>query len=261
MKYAQIRYAGVEVRPDNELNALTLLGVGSGTTLDFIELYRGKDDGIEMFGGTVNFKHVVAMGNSDDSVDWGGGWNGKAQFVLIKQISDDGDNGIEADNNEVDHNSSPRAKPTLVNFTALGTGTTIGGNGALLRRGTGANIYNSIFSGFAKSCLNIDSEATFTAAGSPNSLSGRLTVNNTLVNCTKNFDDVATEPFLVSAWFNAQAGNKAETPALNNYLPTGSIIASSNVMAEDAFFEKVSFVGAFADRQDDWTKGWTIGLE
>lgn len=260
LKYAQIRYAGIEVRPDNELNALTLLGVGADTTLDFIELYRGKDDGIEMFGGTANFKHIVSLGNSDDSVDWGGGWNGKAQFVLIKQIADDGDNGIEADNNEVDHNSLPRAKPILANFTALGSGTTVGANGALLRRGTGVNIFNSIFTGFAKTCLNIDSDATFANAGTPTQLTGQLTVNNTLVSCTKNFDDVATEPFPVSAWFNAQAGNKAEKPALTGYLPTGSITATSTTMVQDSFFEQVPYVGAFADNNDDWTKGWTFGL-
>jgi hypothetical protein len=261
LKYAQIRYAGIQVRPDQELNALTLLGVGAGTTLDFVQLYRGSDDGIEMFGGTVNFKHVVSFGNSDDSVDWGGGWNGRAQYVLIKQIADDGDNGIEADNNEVDNNSSPRAKPLLANFTAIGSGSSVGGNGALLRRGTGANIYNSIFTGFAKTCLNIDSTATFTNAGTPASLSGQLTINSSQVNCTKNFDDVASEPFLVSAWFNAQSGNAAKNPGLSGYLPgSGSILATGAAIPQDAYVEKTNYVGAFANSNDNWTLGWTVGL-
>lgn len=260
MKYAQIRYAGVEVRPDNELNALTLLGVGSGTTLDYIELYRGKDDGIEMFGGTVNFKHIVATANSDDSVDWGAGWNGKAQYVVIKQIANDGDNGIEADNNELDNNSSPRAKPVLANFTVIGSGTTVGGNAALLRRGTGANIYNSIFSGFPKSCLNIDSNATFSNAGTIAALSGQLTIDNSIVNCTKNFDDVTTEPFLVSAWFNAQTGNKAQNPGLNGHLTGALIPATGKAIPADNFIESNKFTGAFADSNDDWTAGWTFGL-
>ena len=260
LKYAQIRYAGFQVRPDNELNALTLLGVGAGTTLDFIQLHRGSDDGIEMFGGTAQFKHIVSSGNSDDSVDWGGGWNGKAQYILIKQIKDDGDNGIEADNNEVDNNSSPRAQPLLANFTAIGSGTSIGGNGALLRRGTGVNLYNSIFTGFAKSCLNIDSTATFTNAGTIGNLSGKLTINNSLVNCTKNFDDVTAEPFLVSAWFNSQVGNSAVTGSLNGYLPSFNIPASGPAIMQDNFIEQTNYIGAFADNNDNWTLGWTIGL-
>ena len=177
MKYVQMRFAGYEVSPDKELNVLTLTGVGAGTILDFIQVHRGSDDGVEMFGGTVQFKHLVSSGNSDDSVDWGGGWTGKAQYVLIKQASDDGDNGIEADNNEDDFNSLPRSKPVLANFTAIGTGSdSIGGNGALLRRGTGANIHNSVFTDFAKSCFNIDSDATFENAGTPGNLTGELTV-------------------------------------------------------------------------------------
>ncbi len=261
LKYAQIRYAGFQVRPDQELNALTLLGVGAGTTLDFIEVYRGSDDGIEMFGGTAQFKHLVSYGNSDDSVDWGAGWKGKAQYVLIKQIADDGDNGIEADNNEVDNNSLPRAQPLLANFTVLGSGTTVGANGALLRRGTGANIYNSIFAGFAKTCLNIDTNATFSNAGSIGNFSGNLTINNSLVNCTKNFDDVTTEPFLVSAWFNGHLGNTTATGSQNTYLlPNANIPATGPAIKQDNFIEPNNYIGAFLDRNDNWTLGWTIGV-
>ncbi|MDD2758999.1 MAG: hypothetical protein PHH11_01765 [Methylomonas sp.] len=262
MKYVQIRYAGYEVSPDKELNALTLTGVGSGTVLDFIQLHQGSDDGIEMFGGTVNFKHVVSSENSDDSVDWGNGWAGKAQYVLIKQASDDGDNGIEADNHETDFNSLPRAKPILVNFTALGTNnTSVGANGALLRRGTGVNIHNSVFTGFRKSCLNIDSDATFTNAGTPSNLTGELTAVNTFVDCAVNFDDQANEPFLVSAWFSNQSGNQIANPHLNGYLPSAnSPLLQTGSTTADGFIETTNYSGAFADQNDDWTQHWTHGL-
>jgi hypothetical protein len=262
LKYAQIRYAGNQIRPDQELNVLTLLGVGAGTTIDFVQLHRGSDDAIEMFGGTVNFKHVVATGNSDDSVDWGQGWTGKAQFVLIQQIEDDGDNGIEADNNEVDFNSLPRSKPVLANFTAIGTGSpSIGGDGALLRRGTGANIYNSVFTGFRRSCLNIDSDATFLNAGTPGNLTGQLTAVNTFVNCAVNFREEAGDAFLVSNWFMLQTANEAADPQLNGFLPApGSPLLSAGAPVADSFFESTSYSGAFADANDDWTKGWTFGL-
>ncbi|MGZ8239896.1 MAG: hypothetical protein ACXWTK_00090 [Methylobacter sp.] len=262
LKYAQIRFAGNQIRPDQELNALTLLGVGAGTTIDFVQLHRGSDDGIEMFGGTVNFKHVVATGISDDNVDWGQGWTGKAQFVLVQQIEDDGDNGIEADNNEGDFNSLPRSKPMLANLTMIGTGNPgIGGDGALLRRGTGANIHNSVFTGFRRSCLNIDSDATFQNAGTPSNLTGQLTAINTFVDCAINFREEAGDPFLVSGWFMAQAGNEAADPQLNGFLPApGSPLLSGGAPVADSFFESTNYSGAFADENDNWTNGWTFGL-
>jgi hypothetical protein len=262
LKYAQIRYAGNQIRPDQELNALTLLGVGSGTSIDFVQLHRGSDDGIEMFGGTVNFKHVVTTGISDDNVDWGQGWTGKAQFVLMKQIEDDGDNGIEADNNEGDFNSLPRSKPMLANITAIGTGNPgVGGDGALLRRGTGANIFNSIFTGFRRSCLNIDSDATFQNAGTPGNLTGQLTMVNTYVDCTINFNEQPADPFRVSDWFLTQQGNEAADPTLNDFLPAvGSPLLSAGAPVADGFFEATNYSGAFADEDDNWTKGWTFGL-
>ena len=56
------------------------------------------DDGVEFFGGTVRVKNIVITGARDDSMDWVNGWQGKGQFILIKQYDDEGNNGIEADN-------------------------------------------------------------------------------------------------------------------------------------------------------------------
>ncbi|ADE16844.1 hypothetical protein Nhal_3832 [Nitrosococcus halophilus Nc 4] len=260
LKYVQIRYAGFEVRPDQELNGLTLLGVGSGTSIDYVQVHAGLDDGVEMFGGTVNLKHIVLTDIGDDSMDWGQGWQGKAQFVLIRQAADDGDRGIEADNNEDDFNSTPRSKPMISNITALGSA--VSSNGALLRRGTGANIFNSVFTGFGEECLNIDSDATFTNAGTPASLTGELTIQNSYVNCGVNFADSGEDPFLVSDWFNAQAGNVAGNPQLDGYLPAeGSPLSTGGAPVADGFFDYTDFVGAFRNRYDDWTQGWTIALD
>ncbi len=60
LQYLIIEYAGAIISPDNELNGLTCGGVGAGTVLDFIEVYRGNDDAFEFFGGTVNAKHLFA---------------------------------------------------------------------------------------------------------------------------------------------------------------------------------------------------------
>ena len=69
LKYVRIEYAGVPLSPDNELNGLTLGSVGSGTTLDYIQVTRSGDDSFEWFGGTVNAKHILAIGGLDDDFD------------------------------------------------------------------------------------------------------------------------------------------------------------------------------------------------
>ena len=184
MKYVQIRYAGTPVRQDEELNGLTLNGVGSGTLIDHVQVHEGLDDGIEVFGGTVQMKHLVITNAQDDSLDWTQGWKGKAQFVLIKQHPDVGDRGIEADNNEKNNDSTPRSQPILSNLTILGRGGQSATQSVLLRRGTGANIWNSVFVG-SPVCLMIDSPATFINAGNPGSLTGSLTIQTDCSSCIR----------------------------------------------------------------------------
>ncbi|MCB1948543.1 hypothetical protein [Nitrosomonas sp.] len=259
VKYTQILFAGFAVRPNEELNGLTLNGVGAATKLEFIQVHQGLDDGVEMFGGTAQMKYMVLTNNGDDSLDWGSGWTGKAQFVLIKQASDDGDRGIEADNNEVNNDIEPRAKPMLSNMTIIGGSA--GTQGILLRRGTGANIWNTVITGF-QNCISIDGEATFLNAGAPGNLSGELTINNSFVHgCGTDFLDGPGATFATADWFTSQSGNSLEDPLLNGYLPAaGSPLPLSGAPVNDAFFDTVDYVGAFKDADDDWTDEWTFNF-
>ncbi|WP_090701029.1 hypothetical protein [Nitrosomonas aestuarii] len=258
IKYTQILFAGFAVRPNEELNGLTLNGVGSGTVIDFVHVHEGLDDGVEMFGGTVGLKHLVLSNIGDDSLDWGSGWTGKAQFVLIKQAGDDGDRGIEADNNEVNNDITPRAKPMLSNMTMIGA--PVATQGILLRRGTGANIWNSVITGFPD-CVSIDGDATFLNAGAPGNLTGELTMVNSFVRCGNNFLDGNGATFAVADWFTAQSGNSQEDPLLNGFLPAaGSPLTLGGAPVNDAFFDAVDYVGAFKDAGDDWTQEWTFNF-
>jgi hypothetical protein len=80
LEYVVVEYAGNEVTKGDELNGIAFQGVGSGTTVDFVQVHMGFDDGFEFFGGTVNAKHLVSTCNKDDSLDWVHGWKGKAQL-------------------------------------------------------------------------------------------------------------------------------------------------------------------------------------
>jgi len=137
-----IRNTGYEVSTDAELNGLSLAGVGSGTIIDSIIVENGADDGIELWGGTVNLQSVSIINAFDDSLDWDHGWTGSVNGLTIVQniVKDDGSRGIEADNDGSNHNGVPRSNPTIENFTI--TTVASGGEGIYLREGTGAKFIN-----------------------------------------------------------------------------------------------------------------------
>ena len=165
--YTRIEYAGFEVSFGNELNALTMNGVGDGTTIHHVQTHAGLDDGFEWFGGTVNTHHLLATDISDDSFDYSTGFQGMGQFWLAQQDPDDADNGFEVDGNEDDYNAEPFTAPLLANVTLIGKGANGEGgtegesvDGMRLRRGTGGHIVNALVIGFGGDGLDIDNDET-----------------------------------------------------------------------------------------------------
>ena len=69
IRYVSIRYGGTDIGEGNEINGLTMAGVGSGTRIEYVEVFNNKDDGFEWFGGTVNCKYLVSAFNGDDAFD------------------------------------------------------------------------------------------------------------------------------------------------------------------------------------------------
>src|SRR5690554_5538707 len=59
IKYVSIRHGGTNIGSGNEINGLTLGGIGSETVIENIEIVSNQDDGIEWFGGTVNVTNAV----------------------------------------------------------------------------------------------------------------------------------------------------------------------------------------------------------
>lgn len=165
--YTRIEYAGYEISFGNELNALTMNGVGNGTTIHHVQTHAGSDDGFEWFGGTVNTKYLLATDISDDSFDYSTGFQGMGQFWLAQQDPNDGDNGFEVDGNEDDYNATPYTLPLLANITLIGKGVDGAGgtegesvDGLRLRRGTGGIIANALIIGFGDDGLDIDNGET-----------------------------------------------------------------------------------------------------
>jgi hypothetical protein len=125
LNFVSIRYGGFNLSANNEINGLTLGGVGRETEIDYIDIFNNKDDSIEFFGGAVNVKHVISANSGDDGFDFDEGWRGRAQFVFTLQGtpgSDKSDKGFEQDSGLTGDNSQPFAIPTIYNATVVGLG-------------------------------------------------------------------------------------------------------------------------------------------
>jgi len=155
LTYVVIKYAGYEVVDGNELNALTLNAVGSGTTIHHVETYTSLDDGFELFGGAVNMDHIVAVNAGDDSIDYSEGYNGDIQYAIVLHTSG-ANRCIEADNTGVGRGDgiTPTTKLRISNMTCMTSnidqnqGTSPSGKGdsegVIFREGAFFEIYNSL---------------------------------------------------------------------------------------------------------------------
>lgn len=168
LSYVRIEYAGYAFQPDKEINSLTMAAVGSGTTIDHIQVAYAKDDAFEWFGGTVNCKYLIAYKTLDDDFDTDNGFSGKVQFGLIIRDSllADGSRSeaFESDNNSSGSTATPKTTAIFSNVTAIGPRSTTSnvGNplfrgGAHIRRNTGISIFNSIIMGWP---VGIEIDAT-----------------------------------------------------------------------------------------------------
>ena len=256
LRYVRVQFAGEKINDEDELNGIAFQGVGAGTVVDYVQVHRNADDGIEFFGGTVSAKHLVLTDIEDDSVDWTQGWQGNLQYVLVDQGSiDENDRGMELDNLEQNNDALPRSGGVMANFTLLGAPGELGINP---RRGTAGRFSNFLVVGFDR-CLDIDSSATFAVADA-----GELTFENTVLDCNTNIvenDEDTPDPWSVISWFNGQPGNAQADVTLNGaFLPAGSPYLSGHPLDPEVygeFFDDTDYVGAFRSGESAWIMGWT----
>jgi hypothetical protein len=277
MRYCRIEFAGREISPDNELNGLALQGVGRGTTIEYVQVHRNKDDGVEFFGGTARAKYLLVTGAGDDQFDWTDGWRGKGQFWIAQQNPLDGDQGFEADNNGEDNDATPRSFPTIMNVTLIGAMNNNNDEsdiGMLLREGTAANIHNSIVMNFGDAGLDIDQEATFVNAwdDANSTFNGNLAVRKTIFVDNAQVAEADDEgmPFTEQEFVEfadfanwmLDAGTAVVVDPLNidnpDFRATGPAANNDGDMPPIPWFDDVNYIGAVGPDMD-WTDGWTIG--
>jgi hypothetical protein len=277
LKYVRIEFAGYPFEPNKEINGLTMGGVGSGTTIEYVQVSYCGDDSFEWFGGTVNAKHLIAYKGWDDEFDTDYGYSGKLQFLLgvrdPKHADTSKSNGFESDNDAQGSGNTPLTTPIFSNITLIGPlygasadktqddvlyNTEDAANGAKggqfqaamhIRRNSSLRVYNSIFTGWPYG-LNLDKANE-----------GAVVKNVLFAGMWKNFQSDNSETyFQTTALGNKVLSSTNDLISANgNYASVVSSQISGADFADaslgDAFFEKVDYKGAF-NGTNDWTTGW-----
>lgn len=294
LRYVSIRHAGGAVAANVELNGLSLGAVGSGTTIENIEIVSNDDDAIEWWGGTVNMKYLNFMFVNDDGYDIDMDYDGKLQFLFgVKApaaIAAGGESGFEWDGDEAASTwyggytsavTNWRSHPVVYNATiiangsntgASGTGTTTGNPfGISFKSDAEGEIYNSIFAGF-RGGVNFQSasgDSSYT-----NWINNVIKVQcNHWVGCTfpASNANVQLTGADSSKFF---ADNNVNTNTIPGFDYSFNINGTTNVVSDnidvvpssnlattciapaDGFFTPVNFRGAFDATKKPWLNKW-----
>jgi len=273
LRYVRVWHGGRSIGQDNEINGITLAGVGSGTTIEYCEVAFNLDDGFEFFGGTVDIKYCDVLFVGDDAFDVDEGYQGRGQFLFAMVGSEAGNRAHEMDSKtNGDLDSQPRSHPIWYNVTLVGSGsataTADNDQVARLREGLGGEFGNYIVvDGKDIGVRNSDNGtevvtsdwASAQAAGYPNYL--YWSQNNIVYNCAggqfkgaPNFTSLDIDPQLASLDGRETGGVIDPRPAVN-----GPAYQNVDTVPNDRWFVQTSFKGAFD--QDNWLADWSILAE
>jgi hypothetical protein len=295
-RYVRIEFSGIALSTDNEINGLTMAGVGAGTQIDHVQISYGGDDAFEWFGGNVDGKYLISLATIDDDFDTDFGYSGNVQYGLIirdPNLSDisgtSSTNGFESDGDATGSNSFPQTRGQFANVTVYGplatssSSLTTGGNdfkNALrIRRNSSISVYNSVFMGFPAGLL-IDNSGTTPTTNNlgDNVSSGSLFFRGNVISGIKTAADTLkytpngasfTKADL-DTWYNA-GSNKAYTENTSLGLPAvqGSAAfpvapqfvptAGSVLLSGGVTLPTVFESNTYrgAFNTQDWTAGWS----
>ncbi|MEM6769367.1 MAG: T9SS type A sorting domain-containing protein [Bacteroidota bacterium] len=289
LTYVSIRHGGAQLSTDNEINGLTLGGVGSGTHIDYVEVFANEDDGIEWFGGTVSVKHASVAFCGDDGFDYDYGWRGNGQYFFAIQEPGTGTGRSGEHDGASPDGQAPFSQPTIYNATyvGIGNGATASGGDAnraiplslMLRDNAGGYYWNSIFTGFNGAAIaiediadvDVDAFARFQAGDL--AFSGNIfedfgagsTAADLFLSLTPGEDVMDASSAVVASMIGADntigatgiaSISRTDDGGLDPRINAGGAALSGGIPATDDYFDVVSYRGAF-DNQNNWLEGWT----
>lgn len=282
LRYVSIRHTGIAIgdQAGNEIQGLTLGGVGRGTVIEYVESFASADDGFEWFGGTVDAKYLVSAFTSDDNFDWDEGFSGRGQFWFAIQGGDEAGRIAEMDGSATEaENTTPFAQPVLANVTYIGAGTNAlpsgDGNEALIfRDNTGGEYHNSIFTdfgseqGLAITIEDVNSEDEFDSRKRLEA--GDLVLRNNIwhgFSAGENIENYIPQDFVREYLTSSENQNQFTDPllrginrtegskALDPRPHTESPAWGATFSLSDPWFSEVNYIGAFDG--NNWMAGWT----
>jgi hypothetical protein len=223
LTYVRVEFAGIALQPNKEINGLTLGSVGSGTTIDNVQVSFSGDDSFEWFGGTVDCKHLIAYRGLDDDFDTDYGYRGRVQFGLAIRDKDASDaagdsNGFESDNDATGSLAQPLTQAIFSNITLVGPKAN--GSTALpigekfekafrIRRNSSLSIFNTLVTGWEKG-LSVEGAST------EDNFTGDTAnfASNVLSNFSTATKTVTAAPSFYASFFGAD--NNDSTTTVNN---------------------------------------------
>jgi biopolymer transport protein ExbD len=287
LRFVKIHFAGglpAGAEVGNDLNSLSLFAVGSGTTIDYIDIYQGYDDGIELFGGAVDLKHIVVTDTQDDSIDIDAGWQGNAQFILVKhgkvqntngEIVNMGNGGFEADGEKGrSSEQAPASAPNITNVTVITTDERSNRDddesiAVKLDDDISATWYNTLLvkeSALQTWCINYSADAAGVIIDNTVSFQNSVVACDQVAKAGAETVTLDTNSVELNDWFTGSSseilGGNANVLAANGFstLTTGSDITVTAFdpttlnTADSSFFEAANYIGALSDT--DTTSDW-----
>ena len=271
LKYIRVEYTGKKQTADKEHNGFTFEGVGNGTTVEYLSVYRGGDDAFEWFGGTVNVKYLFAYGAQDDTFDWTFGWSGKAQFLVGVQADGVADRGIEADNSNKNNAANPFSNPTISNVTLVGsltaktgddptTATEVGKTlGLKLREGTKGKLHNFVVYNFNNG-VDVEHDGTLTNVADASLVIKNSDISNVNPWVFKHTTPTGgtrpaftgTNPFITALYSNTVTATSTKPSYITGVFVGTDATGAVNPTTLDAFFTAANYKGA-VQAGSDWT--------
>ncbi|MEX2149781.1 MAG: hypothetical protein WD793_06180 [Steroidobacteraceae bacterium] len=294
LRYVIVKHAGFEVAPDDELNGISFNAVGSGTTVENVQVYSAYDDGMEFFGGAVNVTNALLLYVRDDSLDFSDGYVGTIDTALAIHSADNGNWCIELDNIGSGRSDAgqafdlpPVTNPTIRNYTCIVSNMLAGTHGDSagfrIRQGGRAQIENSIvYSGYANQILGKVGSANNrcyrveSPTGLADAQAGLTTVINSAFACevvtSGAFDNGDTfESWLAGA--NPSAGGLNYSFNAGNTQATDVGNANLSLLEPGTFYTDPTPTDAAGNpiavpadglggvlAGDDWTAPWAYGI-
>ncbi len=248
VRYVRQMYAGFA---DNT-NAFYLRGLGSGTTVEYIQVYRHLNRGVRIEGGDVNVKYLVSTNGDGVGIRLDGSWNGNGQFWIVnKDIT--ASSAIE-----------PRGgTPFLSNITITGQGvnsaSSPGGVGLRVRNGGNAKIYRTLLTGLGDALRFSDGSEQGIAQGNSffrdSASFGNSANNGTGFHSSANFFNPNSPEY--EAVFN---NTLTPITITNSYVGTGPLDMQVALPLPNSFFTNANYIGA-VQAGNDWTVGWCVNID